>query len=503
MARPGLREPLPVGGDGRVIQRPALRRALGLTLLSTVIPGAGLLWTRHRRAGIALLLLVAATFGYIVFRVLSNGLVGTALSVGVSTSALRLLMFGVIIAAVVWCAAILATAFSARPHPSTRDDRLATTLLALLCCMAIIAPSAWGVRTLGLQKSLVTTVFHDNGTAPGGTSTAAVPAVGEDDPWKDIPRVNVLLIGSDAGADRVGVRPDSMMVASINSRTGDTVLIGVPRNLENAPFPASNPLHELYPDGYNCGDACLINGVWTLATDRPDLFPGETNPGLRTTRDVVGETLGLSIDHTVVIDLSGFAALVNAMGGVTINVKERVCIGCKATASGEIVGTTGYIDPGVQHLDGYHALWYARSRAMSDDFSRMRRQRCVVGALVDQVSPTNMLMRYPELAKVLKEHVSIDIGQQQLPAWVPLIERIQRDGTVRSLPLTNKVIDVGRPDFAKIRELVANATSDNPTTTSSSAGSSTSASTTPSSSSTAPSESPTPEDGLTTLAAAC
>ena len=83
MARPGLREPLPVGG-GRVIQRPALRRALGLTLLSTVIPGAGLLWTRHRRAGIALLLLVAATFGYIVFRVLSNGLVGTALSVGVS-----------------------------------------------------------------------------------------------------------------------------------------------------------------------------------------------------------------------------------------------------------------------------------------------------------------------------------------------------------------------------------------------------------------------------------
>ena len=288
------------------------------------------------------------------------------------------------------------------------------------------------------------------------------------------------------------------MVASINARTGDTVLIGVPRNLENAPFPASNPLHELYPDGYNCGDACLINGVWTLATDRPDLFP--TAEAYRAAFRRFAELLP---DEGRLIDLSGFAALVNAMGGVTINVKERVCIGCKATASGEIVGTTGYIDPGVQHLNGYHALWYARSRAMSDDFSRMRRQRCVVGALVDQVSPTNMLMRYPELAKVLKEHVSIDIGQQQLPAWVPLIERIQRDGTVRSLPLTNKVIDVGRPDFAKIRELVVNATSDNPTTTSSSTSSSTSASTTPSSSSTSPLESPTPEDGLTTLAAAC
>lgn len=489
---------------GRVIQSRPLRRALGLTVLSTLIPGAGLLWTRRRPVGVAFILATAALTGFVVYRLIRHGVIGTALSVGVSTSALRLLIFALIVGAVAWCLAILATAHLARPFHSTRDERLATTLTATLCCLAIVAPSAWGVRTLALQRSLVSTVFQEEPQVPGVSSTGAVPQVGEDDPWKAVPRVNVLLIGSDAGPDRIGVRPDSMMVASINTRTGDTVLIGIPRNLERVPFPASNPLHAIYPDGYNCGSECLINAVWTLATERADLFPGDSHPGLTATRDVVGETLGLRIDHSVVIDLSGFAALVNAMGGVTINVKERVCIGCKALPDGTIVGTTGYIDPGVQHLDGYHALWYARSRAMSDDFSRMRRQRCVVGALLDQVSPANMLLRYPALAKVLQEHVSVDIGQSQLPAWVPLVERIQKTGTVRSLPLTNKVIDVTDPDFAKVRALVANAISDNPT--SSTSGSSTSPPpTTPSSSSTSgtPSQSPTTNDELTTLAAAC
>jgi LCP family protein required for cell wall assembly len=487
---------------GRVYQSPALRRSLALTLLSTVIPGAGLLWTKRRPIGLMFVFATVALTGLVVYRLMRHGVVGTALSVGVSTSALRLLIVALVAGALLWCGAILSTAHLTRPvHPS-RDDRLATTLTAALCCLAILAPSAWGVRTLALQRSLVSTVFQEDPLTPGSTSTGAVPQVGEDDPWKAIPRVNVLLIGSDAGPDRVGVRPDSMMVASIDTRTGNTVLIGIPRNLENAPFPVTDPLHTLYPDGYNCGDQCLINAVWTLATERADLFPGDPHPGLTATRDVIGETLGLRIDHTVVIDLSGFAALVNAMGGVTINVKERVCIGCKALPDGTIVGTTGYIDPGVQHLDGYHALWYARSRAMSDDFSRMRRQRCVVGALVDQVSPGNMLLRYPALAKVLQEHVSVDIGQAQLPAWVPLIERIQKTGTVRSLPLTNTVIDVAHPDFAKIRALVVNATSANPTSApaSTSASSSTSSS---SSTSGTPSESPTTNDELTTLAAAC
>ncbi|WP_252975858.1 LCP family protein [Janibacter melonis] len=150
--------------------------------------------------------------------------------------------------------------------------------------------------------------------------------------------------------------------------------------------------------------------MWTLGEDNAALFPGDPSPGLTVTKDAVSQILGLDIDYTTIIDLKGFTELVDAMGGVQIDVKERVCIGCKVEG-GVVVGTTGYIEPGVQRLDGYRALWYSRSRADSrdGDFSRMRRQRCMVGALINQVNPVSMLRRYPELAAVLKKNVAVDI----------------------------------------------------------------------------------------------
>ena len=272
-----------------------------------------------------------------------------------------------------------------------------------------------------------------------------------------MPRVNTLLIGSDAGKDRWGTRTDSMMVVSTNTKTGDTLLIGIPRNLERVPFPESNPLHALYPNGYDCGDECLMNGIWTLAEGRPDLFPGVKNPGRQSTVDVVGEITGLDIHQSVVINLRGFKALVDAMGGVDVNVQQKVCVECHTSASGGVEFTgdkSEYIEPGLQHLDGLHALWYARSRAGSDDFSRMRRQRCVAGALMQQADPVGLLQSYPQLAKVVKDNVSIDIPREELPAWVDLALRIQKGGSIRSLPFTSDVVHPGNPDFAKIRALV-------------------------------------------------
>nr|WP_257908097.1 LCP family protein [Janibacter limosus] len=128
--------------------------------------------------------------------------------------------------------------------------------------------------------------------------------------------------------------------------------------------------------------------VWTPGRDNADLFPSDVNPGLAATKDAASQILGLPIDYTTVINLEGFTQLVDAMGGVTVDVKERVCIGCKIEG-GVVVGTTGYIEPGVRELDGYHALWYSRSRADSGDgdFSRMRRQRCMVGGAAQPGQP--------------------------------------------------------------------------------------------------------------------
>lgn len=463
-------------------------RFFGLTALSTLLPGAGLIPTRRRGFGLALLLGVALIGALFLFYAWRKGFVVAALDLAVRPRVLMGLLVGTVAVTLLWCAGIVLTARETAPLGRGAAWRGA---FAALCCLLVIAPAAIGVRYLTIQHDVITVLTGGNSAGNEADANA----------WADRPRVNVLLLGSDAGDDRVGVRTDSMMVASIDTDTGDTVLFGLPRNLERAPIPSSNPLSTLYPNGYDCGDECLLNGVWTLATDRPDLFPGDSNPGLTTTRDVIGEILGLDIDRTLVVNLQGFRALVDAMGGVDIDVKERVCMDCKLS-NGRIVFARGeekWIEPGEQHLDGNRALWYARSRAGSDDFSRMRRQRCVTGAILNQAKPVELLRNYPALADVVKDNVTIDIPQSELPAWAQLVGTLQDEGSIRSLPITNKVVDVGDPDYDKIRLLVKSAITEPPAPTRTTPA-------TPSTSPSGPQSSPSPSeptDEVEDLATTC
>ncbi|MFW5471332.1 LCP family protein [Knoellia sp. CPCC 206435] len=467
-------------------------RFFGLTALSTLLPGAGLIPTRRRPQGLALLLGTLLLTSLVLFYAWRKGFVLAALDLAVRPRMLVTLLVLIVVGTLLWCLGILFTARETSPGGSGRVWRAA---FAALCCLVVVAPAATAVRYLTIQHDVISVIS-------GGVDEEDANA------WAGNPRVNILLLGSDASDTRVGVRTDSMMVASIDTETGNTVLFGLPRNLERVPIPNSNPLSAKWPNGYDCGDECLLNGVWTLASDAaaadPTLFAGDPNPGLTTTRDVIGATLGLDIDRSMVVNLAGFRALVDAMGGVEINVKERVCVDCQLR-NGRIVfagDRERWIEPGLQRLDGYNALWYARSRAGSDDFSRMRRQRCVTAAILDQANPTELLRNYPSLARVVKDNVSVDIPQSELPAWAELVGTVQESGSIRSLPITNKVVDVGRPDFAKIRALVQSAIEPAPVSTTATPAPSTTTpkpSTAPSPS-TSPSE---PTDQVEDIAATC
>ena len=121
----------------------------------------------------------------------------------------------------------------------------------------------------------------------------------------------------------------------------------------------------------------------------------------------------------------------------------------------------------------------------------------MVGALLNQVNPTSMLVRYPKLAKTLEDNVKVDIPQQDLKAWSELVLRIQDKGKIQSLPLTNKNIDVNKPDYAKIHAMVDEAINPPPRAPKTSTPKKTSSSTTPSSSST------TDTDELSDITATC
>jgi polyisoprenyl-teichoic acid--peptidoglycan teichoic acid transferase len=136
----------------------------------------------------------------------------------------------------------------------------------------------------------------------------------------------------------------------------------------------------------------------------------------------VSTMLGLPLHHHVLISMNGLAAVIDALGGVTVDVgPEPLPIG-GVTYSGRRVRPLGYVPPGLQHLNGEQALWYARSRRDSDDYSRMARQRCLIEALVHQNSPTELLLRFRSLAAAMTGSITSDVPRDLLPALVSLVE---------------------------------------------------------------------------------
>lgn len=442
----------------------AERRPFVLTALATVVPGSGLTLARRRALGIPLLVVFGIGVLLGLIYLIRRGVVASALDLAARPGLLRGLVLVIVGAALIWIVQIVLTAVLSRPRPTRRNVGWALTAFTTAMCLLVVTPVAIGITNINAHTEAADKIFVPRPTSAGGGSTLTRDPEAPD-PWAGVDRVNVLLLGSDAADAREGTRTDSMIVASIDAQGGDTVLFSIPRNLENAPIPEDSPLSQVWPNGFDCGAECLVNGIWTeaeqAAQNDPAAWEGIDNPGLTATQDVLSEILGLPIDQTVIINLDGFQGLVDAMGGVDINVQERVPIGGQLQ---QVEGGTtllpgsesGWIEVGEQRLNGRQTLWYARSRATSDDFSRMRRQRCVVGALVDQVDPATMLANYTAIAEVAGDNVRVDIAQEDLPAWVDLVLRVQ-GGTIRSLPFTAQNIQVWDPDYEGIRAEVQDA----------------------------------------------
>nr|BFE81120.1 hypothetical protein GCM10020093_037210 [Planobispora longispora] len=269
-------------------------------------------------------------------------------------------------------------------------------------------------------------------------------------------RVNILLLGGDADDHRPGVRTDSINVASIDVKTGNTVLLSLPRNLENVRFPPGTPMAKRFPAGFRLptgpggGRDDLLFGVWEYADAHPEIFGGRKGQGARTLIDAVGYTLGLEIDWYALVNMWGFARLIDAIGGVTITVPEDVVFGKY---------NEGLVKAGTRRLGGADAMWFARSRTNSDDYTRMRRQRCVLGALLAQADPATVLSRFNRVALATKELIRTDIPRPMLEHLVPLALKV-KNARVTSVQFVPPLINTGYPDWAKIRSITVKALRD-------------------------------------------
>lgn len=233
-------------------------------------------------------------------------------------------------------------------------------------------------------------------------------------PWHVEGRLNVLLIGTDGGHDRTGARADTVMVGSLDIATGRTALFGIPRNMGDIPLAADAAAvmgMRVFPD--------LISSLYWYAQNFPMLAPEGGDPGAEVLRGSVSIMLGIPIHHYAVVDMAGFADMVDAFGGVDIFVPEPIYVRMSPPhADGEWMIYD--IPAGNQHLDGVHALAYARSRTGSDDYTRMQRQRCLLAAMADQTDTLGLLRRLPAILDVVKNNVSTDIPLDLLPELITL-----------------------------------------------------------------------------------
>ena len=401
--------------------------AVVASVLSMVLPGAGQLYAGARRRGLALLgltavsLLAPLALGLALRVEVDERLVALALAANAALLALRL--FAVVD---VW-----------------RGGLAGIVVLAALTA----APHVWAGWVTVRSYDVLTTVFA--GEEPCGTACdrgdlllAAAPQLPRwvpKDPWEwalveqlgpgevrpleadarvlaagapaERPWTTILLLGTDEGPGNYGARTDTIILAALQHGTGRAAAFGIPRNLAQVPLgekgvPSREPLNHLY--GLNGG--------------------GER--GAATLKQAVSNLLGIRVDYYALVNLLGFADLVDALGGVEIRVKERLHDEVTRPAWGEPKPRID-VEPGeVRRFYGREALAYVRSRKDSSDYTRMTRQRCFLSAMADQLDPVDALRNFGALARTIEGNVRTDIPLNRLPSLVRLVASVAPAKTI-------------------------------------------------------------------------
>jgi LCP family protein required for cell wall assembly len=409
-----------------------MRRAVTLMLMTLVVPGSAQLAAGNKRVG---RLALRVFLGLAAVSVLVVGISalwhGFAFWLFSKTFVLGVLRLGLCAVAVGWALLFVDAWRLGQPLELLQKQRLAMVGLNGVLCFSVAGSLLFASHLVAVQRGFIDAMFGD------GHATAAHHG-----------RYNVLLLGGDSGSDRWGLRPDSITVASIDADTGRTVLFGLPRNMLNFPFPKGSVMAEQFPDGYDCGITCELNSLSTWAQDNKELFKGYPNPGVEATVEGVEGITGLKINYYAMVNLQGFRSLVQALGGLTLNVRDRIPIG---GIGGPI---TGHIEPGVQKLNGFETLWFARSRSSADDYSRMARQKCVMNAMLQQMSPQTVVMKFEGIAKASEKLVTTDLPASELGRFAELAMKARKQ-PVSTVSFVPPAISTGHPDIAKIQAMVA------------------------------------------------
>ena len=420
------------------LPRVAVRRGWVAALASALLPGLGQWYAGERTRAIQLFGIDLVVVATAIFAVGWHTL--AVVKLWVSPAAL-LLIIAINLVLLLFRALVTVNAYMA--DGVERQEGLARSTGLALTSLLVIAPHLLVGFVAITQYDLVDTVF----AAPQGVVAAAETTTTEGEPettfgavaadlsstttlppsttttepplWDGLHRLNILLLGADAGEGRRGLRTDTTIVVSLDPVSGSTAMFSVPRDLSNAPLPKGMGTWDCncFPD--------LITHLYDAAVKNPDTFAGPGEPPINALKGALSEIFGIPIHYYAMVTLDGFVGIVDALGGVTIDVPKTIVDETYPHENGSTESVR--IEAGRQHLNGHYALAYARIRRPSNDFARMHRQRCVLGALVDQTSPIDVISRFGAVAEAVKSHVSTDIPQDRLGDLIDLVPKISTD----------------------------------------------------------------------------
>ena len=261
---------------------------------------------------------------------------------------------------------------------------------------------------------------------------------------------NILLLGGDAGPGRSGLRTDSMILFSVHRPSGRASLISIPRNLERLLFPPGSPMEARYPYGFTD----IANAVYPVVSSKSDLRNAYEMEGVRAGVVAIAQALGYSLDVTiddyVLIDMQGFLELIDALGGVTVNVPKAVPM------PGNVPGARSeypdWIGPGVIEMDGTMALGYVRSRKDDTDYHRARRQRQLLEALATQISLSDVVGSFGSVASAIGGTLRTSLSPDELAGLLATIGG--STAIVESVGLVPPLVNVERPDYTELAHIV-------------------------------------------------
>lgn len=441
------------------------RRGWWLLVLNFVVPGSAQVLAGNRKLGRfglgATLLLWAALLGLAVwFFVGRESLIRVATN-GIFLTAVQLLVIAYL---VLWIVLTIDTLRLVRLVRLPAAAKLAIPLVALLV-LSLVGYGAVKLSSVAGSARGALSIFQ-----PG-------PPIDPVDGY-----YNVLLLGADSGDGRDSMRFDSISVVSVNADTGAVTIFGIPRDMVMFPFAEDSPMRNPEIVGFDysvhfeghADDDCgwgdginqLTNAVENCREDKgvgiyPDAAANGSRPAVEATKDAAEGILGIKIPNYVFIDMHSFAELIDALGGVDINVVERLPKGWGPREDWPEQPAeewaVGWIEAGQQHMDGDTAQWYARSRYTTSDWDRMRRQRELQQAILAQFTPANVLSRFEQVAASGSAMVETDLPVAQLSRFFDLI-LLAKEQPMTAVELTPEGvgIDEWNPDFAFIHELVHN-----------------------------------------------